>query len=625
MKRKKFLAVLLSASMCMGVFAPIHVLADSRKVVTLGVDLSDDQKNKILKYFGVTLDSVDVIYINNQQEREALGSYIPLEQIGTHTYSCAMVSPTTSGGIQVKTANLNYVTCNMIATTLSTSGVNNCQVLAAAPFEVSGTGALTGVIHAYEQAANVTLDPVKKDLANQEMVITSEMSLGMGASEATAVVNGTKEQVIENNVTDIGEINNIVNNIVNEYQVEMSDEEKAKLAELMQKIAEQDYDIAQMKANLAKVQENVISDTKASDEQKAEAAKKAEESAAEALKVAQEALELAKQNQQTEAPTTPQTEAAIEGSVEVQDETQAPETTAPEVASTEAPAQSGDNILNNTDISALEDGSTTVNEGTTTQTVEEQKATDATTQSEDLGIPEATGETFTESGEIVEESTESAEVVETEAPAEEVTEAVVETEMQTEAMTEAVTEAVTEAQTEVQQETQDLGTMSEEDYNIFSDIKSTLDNEFSDTVIPSADGATLVYLSVDSCQLALKDIETYVAMLFGKGVDTISSQEEADETIPKDAFEKTEELVPVKSYVDSRMVQLDKFARRYILMDTNGVFNDSDLADSDKVAVYDYVMSVFEDKISSDVEDTGEVVTEVEDESLATSETSVQE
>lgn len=617
MKRKKFLAVLLSASMCMGMFTPIHVLADSRKVVTLGVDLSDDQKNKILKYFGVTLDSVDVIYINNQQEREALGSYIPLEQIGTHTYSCAMVSPTTSGGIQVKTANLNYVTCNMIATTLSTSGVNNCQVLAAAPFEVSGTGALTGVIHAYEQAANVTLDPVKKDLANQEMVITSEMSLGMGASEATAVVNGTKEQVIENNVTDIGEINNIVNNVVNEYQVEMSDEEKAKLAELMQKIAEQDYDIAQMKANLAKVQENVISDTKASDEQKAEAAKKAEESAAEALKVAQEALELAKQNQQTEAPTTPQTEAAVEGSVEVLDETQAPETTAPEVASTEAPTQSGDNILNNTDISALEDGSTTVNEGTTTQTVEEQKATDATTQTEDLGIPEATGETFTESGEVVEESTESAEVVETEAPVEEVTEAVVETEMQT--------EAVTEAHTEVQQETQDLGTMSEEDYNIFSDIKSTLDNEFSDTVIPSADGTTLVYLSVDSCQSALKDIETYVAMLFGKGVDTISSQEEADETIPKDVFEKTEELVPVKSYVDGRMVQLDKFARRYILMDTNGVFKGSDLADSDKVAVYDYVMSVFEDKISSDVEDTGEAVTEVADESLATSETSVQE
>ena len=620
MKRKKFLAALLSASMCMGMFAPIHVLADSRKVVTLGVDLSDDQKNKILKYFGVSLDSVDVIYINNQQERDALGSYIPLEQIGTHTYSCAMVSPTTSGGIQVKTANLNYVTCNMIATTLSTSGVNNCQVLAAAPFEVSGTGALTGVIHAYEQAANVTLDPVKKDLANQEMVITSEMSLGMGASEATAVVNGTKEQVIENNVTDIGEINNIVNNIVNEYQVEMSDEEKAKLAELMQKIAEQDYDIAQMKANLAKVQENVISDTKASDEQKAEATKKAEESAAEALQVAQEALDLAKQNQQTDATTNPQTEAAIEGSVEVPDETQASETTAPDVVSTEAPVQSGDNILDNTDISALEDGNTTVNEGTTTQTVEEQKATDATAQTEDLGIPEATGETFTESGEVV-ESTDPVEVTETEAPVEEVTEApAVETEMQT--------EAVTEAQTEVQQETQDLGTMSEEDYNIFSDIKSTLDNEFSDTVIPSADGATLVYLSVDSCQSALKDIETYVAMLFGKGVDAISAQEEADETIPTDVFEKTEEMVPVKSYVDARMVQLDKFARRYILMDTSSVFKGSDLADSDKVAVYDYVMSVFEDKISSDVEDVEgveEAVTEVVDESLDTLETTIQE
>ena len=45
----------------------------------------------------------------------------------------------------MRTANLNWVTGNMIATTLSTSGVKNCEVVAACPFEVSGTGALTGI------------------------------------------------------------------------------------------------------------------------------------------------------------------------------------------------------------------------------------------------------------------------------------------------------------------------------------------------------------------------------------------------------------------------------------------------------------------------------------------------
>ena len=58
-----------------------------------------------------------------------------------------MSKPTQSGGIKVRTANLNYVTGNMIANALSTAGVTNCEAVAACPYEVSGTGALTGVDH----------------------------------------------------------------------------------------------------------------------------------------------------------------------------------------------------------------------------------------------------------------------------------------------------------------------------------------------------------------------------------------------------------------------------------------------------------------------------------------------
>ncbi|MFR8351903.1 MAG: DUF1002 domain-containing protein [Blautia obeum] len=42
----------------------------------------------------------------------------------------------------MRTANLNYVTCNMIATALSTAGVTNCVLLPHAQYEASGTGAL---------------------------------------------------------------------------------------------------------------------------------------------------------------------------------------------------------------------------------------------------------------------------------------------------------------------------------------------------------------------------------------------------------------------------------------------------------------------------------------------------
>ena len=174
MKKRVLSSIALGLALTVGCAMP--VMADSRRVVTLGADLTQDQQNTMMKYFGVSADSVDIIYINNDDEREHLGSYVPLEQIGNKTFSCALVAPTTKGGIQVKTANLSWVTCNMIASTLSTSGVTNCQVVAASPFEVSGTGALTGVIMAYETASEVTLDVEKKELANEELVTTGNLA-----------------------------------------------------------------------------------------------------------------------------------------------------------------------------------------------------------------------------------------------------------------------------------------------------------------------------------------------------------------------------------------------------------------------------------------------------------------
>ena len=53
MKKGKLLAALIcSASMVMGSVIPsVPAMADGMKVVTLGADLSDAQKNTMLKYF----------------------------------------------------------------------------------------------------------------------------------------------------------------------------------------------------------------------------------------------------------------------------------------------------------------------------------------------------------------------------------------------------------------------------------------------------------------------------------------------------------------------------------------------------------------------------------------------
>ena len=238
MKKAKSAAALLCSACLVLSGTAVPTMADSMKVVTLGADLSQDQKNTMMKYFNVDSSQVQILTVTNQDERDHLSAYVPIEQIGTRTVSCAYVKPTQSGGIKVRTANLNWVTCNMIATSLSTSGVKNCEVVAACPFEVSGTGALTGIQMAYETATGEQLDSTKKELATEEMVVTGSLADEVGKNDATTVMNNSKMQVIKDNVQNADEIYNIVVNV-----------------------AQQDYNYDDVKATLEQVDQNTSGDS----------------------------------------------------------------------------------------------------------------------------------------------------------------------------------------------------------------------------------------------------------------------------------------------------------------------------------------------------------------------------
>lgn len=256
MKKRNVIAALI-CSACLVAGSTVPAMADSSKVVTLGADLTQDQKNTMMRYFKADANQVQILTITNQDEREQLGDYIPLEQIGTRTLSCAYVKPTQSGGIKVRTANLNYVTGNMIANALSTAGVTNCEAVAACPYEVSGTGALTGVIMAYENASGQKLDSTKKDLATQEVVVTGTLSQQVGQDNATNIINQAKLQIIGENVQNADEIYNIVNNIAIENNISLSEDEMNTIVSLLQQIAQQSYDIEQMKNTLENIQQNL--------------------------------------------------------------------------------------------------------------------------------------------------------------------------------------------------------------------------------------------------------------------------------------------------------------------------------------------------------------------------------
>ena len=223
---------------------------DTDNVVTLGENLTTEQRDAMYKYFGTSADKVRTIIVTHSDEVKYMEGIATAEQIGNTTHSCAYVEPTNSGGIKVKTANLNFVTSAMIASTLTTAGMENCNVIAACPFEVSGTGALTGIIMAYETASGEKLDEGKKEAAMEELITTGDLADSIGSEEATQVVGEVKEEILDKGLTDPDEIGDAVDKIAEKHDVTLTDDQKQQLVSLMEKISQYDYDLDSIKDTL---------------------------------------------------------------------------------------------------------------------------------------------------------------------------------------------------------------------------------------------------------------------------------------------------------------------------------------------------------------------------------------
>lgn len=248
-KMKKLVPYVIALSLTFSAL-PLTVQADSSKVVTLGANLSEEQKRNMYEYFGTNADEVITIEVTNADERVYMEGIASEAQIGSRALSCSYVEPTNSGGIQVKVANLTFVNSSMIASTLMTSGVENCNVVAACPIEVSGTGALTGIMMAYEAASGEELSEEQKEAAVEELVTTGELADEIGQDEAADLMNEIKEEVIKEDISDPEQIEDVIEQAASSAGITLTDEQMAQIRELMEKISQFDIDVNALKETL---------------------------------------------------------------------------------------------------------------------------------------------------------------------------------------------------------------------------------------------------------------------------------------------------------------------------------------------------------------------------------------
>ena len=192
--------------------------------VTLGADLTLEQRDQIYKDFSLTPGEVRELTVTNKEERTYLEGLVSERKIGSRALSCSFITILPEGsGLDVTLHNINYCTEAMYKNALATAGITDAKVLISAPFPVSGTGALTGIYKAYEDMTGVSLNDLAKKLGAEELVLTGELSEYIGSEQAAGLLSELK-QILDNTAQmSDAEVLEEIKKIAAAYNVDLSD------------------------------------------------------------------------------------------------------------------------------------------------------------------------------------------------------------------------------------------------------------------------------------------------------------------------------------------------------------------------------------------------------------------
>lgn len=263
---KKMISFILILTMVLSMGAVAY--ADTTEEPTqsravIGADLTEEQVAAVYNLFGVRRGDVVELKVTNAEEREYLEGYVDSAIIGTRSISCVYVELLGEGaGMDVTTSNITWCTAEMYISALATAGVTDAKVVVAAPFEVSGTAALTGVYKAYEDMTGKKLDDLAKLVSTQELTITGELANEIGSMDSTAIVNDLKLMLTETQNMSDEEIKQQIVQIAGRYNVSLTDKQIQQLISLCRSL--EGLDTESLRARVEEVQSTLqkVSDAK---------------------------------------------------------------------------------------------------------------------------------------------------------------------------------------------------------------------------------------------------------------------------------------------------------------------------------------------------------------------------
>jgi len=253
--KKKIVCMLLA--LMLAVTAMPVALADGEWKVTLGANLSESQREQVLKMLGVSADEVQLFTVTIDEEKALLGDLVPADKIGSRSLSCASVRPLAEGdGIQVTTQNINWVSESMYASALATAGLKDAEIKVACPVKVSGTAALAGIFKAYE-ATSGELSETAKEVAAEELVTTGELGDIIGQDQAARLIAMVKQKILELGYNKAENVRPVVIEIAKELNITLTDEQIDTITNLIVTIVNMDIDPAALAGQVQKINDSL--------------------------------------------------------------------------------------------------------------------------------------------------------------------------------------------------------------------------------------------------------------------------------------------------------------------------------------------------------------------------------
>lgn len=246
MKKFFVLSAMLLMLFAMGITAHANGSGENEQsaktVVALGADLSAEQRAVVLELMELTeeeLAECTVITITNDMEHHYLDQYIDSSLIGSKSLSSVVLRKAEAGnGVLVTTKNINYCTTGMYRNALLTAGLEDTNVLVVGPSKISGTAALIGAVKAYEAVSGESVSEQVLDTAMNELITTGEIAQGENSETVEELIAFIKGKLATGELETEEDIEEAIEEGEEKFNVSLTEEEKEKILQVMQKIKE---------------------------------------------------------------------------------------------------------------------------------------------------------------------------------------------------------------------------------------------------------------------------------------------------------------------------------------------------------------------------------------------------